>query len=77
MPPPADDDALPAEGYEQARAELADIVGRLEAGSLSLEDALALWERGEMLAAYCAAWLTDAQGRVEAVTQQDSEAPSD
>ena len=37
-------------GYEQAREELADVVRRLETGGASLEESLALWERGEALA---------------------------
>ena len=36
--------------YEQARAELASVVERLEAGGTTLEESLALWERGEKLA---------------------------
>ena len=36
--------------YEQAREELVDVVRKLEAGGTSLEESLALWERGEELA---------------------------
>ena len=39
--------------YEEARDELATIVARLEVGGAELEDALALWERGEVLAVHC------------------------
>lgn len=52
--------------YEQARDELVDVVHRLEAGSTSLEDALALWERGELLARRCQAWLDGARERLDA-----------
>ncbi|MCP2258922.1 Exodeoxyribonuclease VII small subunit [Streptoalloteichus tenebrarius] len=52
-------------GYEQARDELADVVRRLEAGGLSLEDSLALWERGEALARLCERHLAGARERVE------------
>jgi len=52
--------------YEQARDELIDIVRRLEAGTTSLEDALALWERGEALAARCQQWLDGARARLDA-----------
>lgn len=52
-------------GYEQARDELADVVKRLEAGGLSLEDSLALWERGEALATVCERHLAGAQERVD------------
>ena len=48
-------------GYEQAREELAEVVRRLEAGGLSLEESLALWERGERLADVCAQWLDGAR----------------
>ncbi|MFH5824368.1 exodeoxyribonuclease VII small subunit [Georgenia sp. AZ-5] len=53
--------------YEEARDELIEVVRRLEAGSTSLEDALALWERGEALAARCQAWLDGARERLDAV----------
>jgi exodeoxyribonuclease VII small subunit len=53
-------------GYEQARDELADVVSKLEAGGLSLEDSLALWERGEALAKICDRHLAGARERVEA-----------
>lgn len=52
-------------GYEAARDELVDVVRRLEAGGLSLEDSLALWERGEALATACERHLAGARERVE------------
>ncbi|GGS13849.1 exodeoxyribonuclease VII small subunit [Actinokineospora fastidiosa] len=52
-------------GYEQARDELATVVATLEAGGLSLEDSLALWERGEVLARICDKHLAGARERVE------------
>lgn len=52
--------------YEQARDELADVVKRLEAGGLTLEESLALWERGEKLAAICEEWLEGARARLAA-----------
>jgi exodeoxyribonuclease VII small subunit len=52
--------------FEQARDELADVVRRLEAGGTTLEESLALWERGEALAAICQRWLDDARTRLEA-----------
>jgi len=57
-------------GYEQARDELAQVVARLEAGGLSLEDSLALWERGETLARLCERHLAGARERVETVLQE-------
>ncbi|HVK24874.1 MAG TPA: exodeoxyribonuclease VII small subunit [Actinokineospora sp.] len=52
-------------GYEQARDELAEVVTKLEAGGLSLEDSLALWERGEALAKVCDRHLAGARERIE------------
>ncbi len=52
--------------YERARDELADVVKRLEAGGLTLEQSLDLWERGEKLAAICAEWLDGARARLTA-----------
>lgn len=52
--------------YEQARAELAGVVERLESGGSTLEDSLALWERGERLAAICQRWLDGARTRLDA-----------
>ncbi len=64
-------------GYEQARDELAEVVRRLEAGGLSLEDSLGLWERGEALAAVSERHLAGARQRVEralaAVEEPDGE----
>ena len=51
--------------YEQARDELAKIVAKLEAGGASLEDSIALWERGEELAKICNEWLDSAKKRLE------------
>lgn len=56
----------PSLGYEQAREELAEVVRRLEAGGLSLEESLALWERGEKLAEICQQWLDGARKRLDA-----------
>jgi exodeoxyribonuclease VII small subunit len=52
--------------YEQARDELADVVTRLETGGTTLEEALALWERGEELAAICQQWLDGAREKLAA-----------
>ncbi|MFD0023425.1 exodeoxyribonuclease VII small subunit [Streptomyces sp. NPDC058382] len=53
-------------GYEQARDELIEVVRRLEAGGTSLEESLALWERGEELAKVCRHWLEGARARLDA-----------
>lgn len=69
---PAGDDA-PTTTYEQAREELADVVRRLEAGGLTLEESLTLWERGEELATLCQHWLDRARERLAAATPVDDE----
>lgn len=51
--------------YEQARDQLAEVVAKLESGGLSLEDSLALWERGEALAKICDKHLAGARERIE------------
>ncbi|GHG37333.1 MULTISPECIES: exodeoxyribonuclease VII small subunit [Streptomyces] len=55
-----------APGYEQARDELIEVVRRLEAGGTTLEESLALWERGEELAKVCRHWLEGARARLDA-----------
>ncbi|MFD7979504.1 exodeoxyribonuclease VII small subunit [Streptomyces sp. NPDC059071] len=58
--------AQTALGYEQARDELIEVVRRLEAGGTTLEESLALWERGEELAKVCRRWLEGARARLDA-----------
>jgi exodeoxyribonuclease VII small subunit len=59
-------------GYEAARAELREVVAQLESGGQSLEDSLALWERGEQLADICQKWLDQAAERLDAaITAHD------
>ena len=52
--------------FEQARDELVRVVAELEQGAPTLEQSLALWERGEALAARCEEWLLGAKRRLEA-----------
>ncbi len=52
--------------YEQAREELAEIVRKLETGSVPLSESMALWERGEQLAQICQSWLDGAKARIDA-----------
>ena len=56
----------PGPSYEAARDELVEVVRKLEAGGATLEESLALWERGEELAAVCQRWLDGAQARLDA-----------
>ncbi|WES64970.1 exodeoxyribonuclease VII small subunit [Microbacter sp. GSS18] len=51
--------------FEQARDELVRVVAELEQGAPTLEQSLALWERGEALAARCEAWLVGAKRRLD------------
>lgn len=69
----------PAQGgvasYEHARDELADVVARLEAGGLDLDESLVLWERGEQLAAICSRFLDGARQRVAAALARSDPQP--
>jgi exodeoxyribonuclease VII small subunit len=63
--------------YEQARDKLAAVVKRLEAGGLTLEQSLELWERGERLAAVCGDWLDGARARLAAaMAKRDDSDPA-
>lgn len=64
------DTGQPALSYEEAREELVQVVTRLESGGTSLEESLALWERGEQLAKICQAWLDGAREKLDAARQQ-------
>jgi len=59
--------------YEQARDELIRVVAELEQGSSSLEESLALWERGEALAQRCEEWLIGARARLDAARAAKAE----
>jgi len=59
--------------YEQARDELIAVVTELEQGSSTLEQSLALWERGESLAKRCEEWLIGAKARLDAARTSGSE----
>jgi len=66
-------EAEPTTTYEQAREELAEVVRRLEAGGLTLEESLTLWERGEALAELCQHWLDRARERLAAAQPQGAQ----
>ncbi|GAA3054451.1 exodeoxyribonuclease VII small subunit [Streptomyces glomeratus] len=68
------DEAL---GYEQARDELIEVVRRLEAGGTTLEESLALWERGEELAKVCRTWLEGARRRLDAALAEERKEAED
>jgi exodeoxyribonuclease VII small subunit len=52
--------------YEQAREQLVQVVSSLEQGNATLEESMALWERGEALAQQCEKWLSGAKARLDA-----------
>ncbi|MGW3283296.1 exodeoxyribonuclease VII small subunit [Streptomyces sp. NPDC001002] len=64
-------------GYEQARDELIEVVRRLEAGGTTLEESLALWERGEELAKVCRRWLDGARARLDAALAEEETGETD
>jgi exodeoxyribonuclease VII small subunit len=64
-------------GYEQAREELTEVVRRLETGGATLEESLALWERGEQLATICQEWLDGARARLAAAASGEEEKAGD
>jgi exodeoxyribonuclease VII small subunit len=59
--------------YEQDRAELEEVVHKLEMGGVPLEESLALWERGEALAKRCQDWLDGARRRLDSVRDASAE----
>jgi exodeoxyribonuclease VII small subunit len=59
--------------YEEARDELVRVVNELEQGSSTLEESLALWERGEALARRCEEWLLGAKARLDAARAASAE----
>jgi exodeoxyribonuclease VII small subunit len=73
-PSPRPHPGQPTEGlsYEAARDELAEVVRQLEQGGATLEQSLALWERGEQLAEVCQRWLDGAQARLDAARRSGS-----
>ncbi len=63
--------------YEQARDELTEVVRQLEQGGTTLEQSLALWERGEELARVCQHWLDGASARLDAVLSAGGQRPDE
>ena len=56
--------------YEQARVELQQVVTKLEGQNVSLEESMALWERGEELAKICEEWLAGARKKLDAAQKE-------
>jgi len=59
--------------FEEAMRELEGVVARLEHGEATLEESIALYERGARLRAHCEARLKDAEERVERITLQNGQ----
>ncbi len=71
----ADVETLP---FEKAMAELESIVDKLERGEVSLEESIAIYERGEALKKRCDSLLQSAEMKIEAIRQsRDGEATSE
>ena len=73
MDPTADIAALP---FERALAELEEIVGQLERGSVPLEESIKIYERGEALKKHCEALLRNAEMRIEKITLSPDGTPT-
>ena len=56
--------------FEDAQRELEQIVERLERGQAPLDEAVALWERGEELYRFCLGKLDAAQGKIEELAKR-------
>lgn len=69
------DAASPSElGFEEAQRRLEEIVERLESGQAGLDEALALWERGEELYRLCRGKLDTAEGKIEELARRADDA---
>ena len=68
---------IAAMSYEAAREELVQVVASLETGSVTLEESMALWERGEALAARCEEWLGSARSKLNAAIEAKTTAKND
>ncbi|HEX6699945.1 MAG TPA: exodeoxyribonuclease VII small subunit [Gaiellaceae bacterium] len=62
--------------FEAAQRELEQIVERLERGQTGLDEAVALWERGEELYRFCLSRLDAAHGRIEELARAATDASS-
>jgi exodeoxyribonuclease VII small subunit len=63
--------------FEELQRELEDVVARLERGDVPVDDAIALFRRGEELYRTCVARLQAAELQVEELTRQDGNGGND
>ena len=63
--------------FEAAQKELEQIVERLERGQADLDEAIALWERGEELLRFCLGRLEQAEGKIEELAQRKTAEAAD
>lgn len=61
--------------FEQAYAELNDIINRMEEGDTPLDESVRLFERGQALTKHCESLLDDAELRVNRLHDDGSIAP--
>ena len=67
---------VPDMTFEQAMADLEQVVTQLERGDVALEDSIALYERGAQLKKHCEAKLKQAEEKVAAITLDGNGEPS-
>jgi len=65
----SEEKTVEAMSFEEAMAALEDVVGRLESGSVPLDESIALYEKGAALKAHCEAKLKSAEEKVAQITQ--------
>jgi exodeoxyribonuclease VII small subunit len=68
-------DTLDDVTFERAFAELEEIIARLEAGGLSLDEGLRLFERGQALTSHCSTQLDQAELKIKQITPKGLEPP--
>ncbi len=59
--------------YEQATAELEEVVAELESSERTLKETLELFERGQALASYCINLLDEADLKVQNIMEEEVE----
>lgn len=72
----AKDTEISTLSFEKALAALEEIVSRLEAGKVDLEESIKIYERGEALRKHCEKKLAEAEARIEKITLDPSGKPT-